>query len=126
MLFRSKTLNSPIKYGVLAYGYLPLMTVRNCPVEAAIGCDNCTGWTKLTDRMNVDFFVNCDGGESKIYNSVPLFLADKQSDLKGLSFITLYFTKETARECDEIISAYKNNNSFDGKITRGLYYRNVL
>ena len=121
-----RNITRPIKTGIIAYGYLPLMTVRSCPISASIGCDNCDGYMTLKDRTGTEFFVNCDGGESRIYNSVPLYLAERTKDLNGLDFITLYFTKEKKEECDEIISSYKNGSSYGGNITRGLYYRNVL
>ncbi|MEG0898833.1 MAG: DUF3656 domain-containing protein [Oscillospiraceae bacterium] len=119
-------ISRPVPTGIVAYGYLPLMTMRNCPVDAAIGCDNCKGWNKIIDRKDVEFFVNCDGGLSKIYNSVPLYLAERYNELKGLNFITLYFTKESTSECENILNAYMTKSAYDGNITRGLYYRNVL
>ncbi len=125
-LSKIKDIIRPIKTGIVGYGYLPLMTVRNCPVEAAIGCDNCNGYTKIKDRKGTEFFVNCDGGQSRIFNSVPLYLADRMKELGGLDFITLYFTKENSKECDEIITDYKNKVPYGENMTRGLYYRNVL
>ena len=125
-LNKIKDIIRPISTGIVAYGYLPLMTVRNCPVEASIGCDNCLGYTKLKDRKGTEFFVNCDGGQSRIFNSVPLYLAERMKELSGLNFITLYFTKEKPEECDEIIYSYKNKLPYVGNMTRGLYYRNVL
>ena len=125
-LSKIKDIIRPIKTGIVGYGYLPLMTVRNCPVEAAIGCDNCLGYTKIKDRKGTEFFVNCDGGQSRIFNSVPLYLAERMKELGGLDFITLYFTKERPEECDEIIYSYKNKLPYAGNMTRGLYYRNVL
>ena len=29
--------------GIIAYGTLPLMLTRNCPIKNHIGCQNCTG-----------------------------------------------------------------------------------
>jgi len=83
----------------------------------------------LTDRTGARFFV-CDdfGGRSIIYNSVPVYLADKKDLYKniGLFFIALNFTDETPEQIKRIISDYafndfnnKDNIKPPGKFTRG-------
>ena len=117
----------------MAYGYLPLMALRNCPINAAKGCSRCRGFESLTDRRGVRFMV--DGGRSsghrgevsELYNSVPLYLADRRRELEGFSFLTLYFTSEDAGQCREIVRAYCGESAaLPAERTRGLYYRNVL
>ena len=118
-------LGGDIKRGVLAYGSLPLMITRNCPVKTAADCRQCKGGSHLTDRMGIDFPVICSHGCSEILNSRPVWLADRQDEIKNADYILLYFTNETQAECENIIEAYKKGNPREGGFTRGLYYRGV-
>ena len=118
-------LGGSIKRGVLAYGSLPLMITRNCPVRTAIDCGQCKGRSHLTDRMGIDFPVICSHGSSEILNSRPLWLADRLNEIKNADYILLYFTNETREECEKIIAAYKKADPREGGFTRGLYYRGV-
>ena len=113
----------------------PLMALRNCPIKAAIGCGKCRGYESLTDRKGVRFTVDCgrhDGHPrqvSELYNSVPLWLADRLGELEGLSFLTLWFTRESAGECEAVVRSYAEGRPMPGapsEKTRGLYYRTVL
>ncbi|MBO4355844.1 MAG: hypothetical protein J5850_03200 [Clostridia bacterium] len=67
------------------------------------------GVGKLTDRMKVDFPVLREGGRDIVINSVPVYMADKQSEMKrampfGMHFI---FTTEGPQEVKYIINNYK-------------------
>ncbi|MEM1485075.1 U32 family peptidase [Oscillospiraceae bacterium PP1C4] len=122
-----RRLNSPIPYGVTAYGYLPLMTVRNCPVQVSAGCEACKkGKNFITDRKGNQLHTTCAYGCSEILNPVPLYMADRLNELHHLDFIVLSFTTESARECEEIFRAYLNGEEFHGKFTRGLLYKTIL
>lgn len=118
--------------GIVAYGTLPLMEFRNCPVKARIGCKACNRKAEITDRMGISFPIRCPhdrvfSGESELLNSVPLFLADRVKELSGFDFLTLWFTEETAEQCRNITLCHKSGNAQPPKqFTRGLYYRNVL
>ena len=118
-------LGGKIKRGVLAYGSLPLMLTRNCPVKTATDCAACKGRSHLTDRMGIDFPVICSNGCSELLNSRPVYLADRQSEIHNVDYILLYFTNETRGECERIIDAYKKEKPPEGEFTRGLYYRGV-
>ena len=59
-------------------------------------------------------------------NSVPIWLADRRTDLKAVDFAVLYFTDEDGKNVKEIINAYKNGSSPKTEYTRGLYYRGTL
>lgn len=125
-LTAAKRLRSPIPYGVAVYGHLPLMTVRNCPVKAAVGCQRCQGGeNKLTDRKGNDFLVNCAWGCSEILNPVPLFMGDRMEELSGLDFGVLRFTQETALECEKIVKLYQEGGKAQGAFTRGLLYKTI-
>lgn len=119
-----KKLGGTLPRGVVAYGRLPLMRFRNCPVRAAEGCAECGGEGILTDRKGIEFPVECGGRRySSLLNSLPLHIAER--DDPG-DFRLLYFTRETRDECGEILRDFKNNWKMDGKRTGGLYWREVL
>ena len=65
-------------------------------------------------------------GYSELLNSVPLWLDDKQNDLSSLDFQVLYFTNETKKEVNEIITDFKNGKSSTQKCTRGLFYKGTI
>ena len=113
------------KTAIFAYGRMPLMTTRNCPVKAQIGCKNCGGKGSLTDRTGKTFPVTCDGEFSRLLNCVPVYMGDKKEDLKNFDYLYLSFTTETADEVLEILGNYKNGTPDTKEFTRGLYYRNV-
>jgi len=120
-------LGGALPRGMVAYGYLPLMIMRSCPVQAAIGCAKCGhSFPELTDRMDNRFFVDCRWQAAELYNCVPLFLADRLEEVEGVDFLTLYFTRESPEECDRITGLYQSGGAYEGKKTRGLYFRKVL
>lgn len=122
-----RRLTVPIPYGVTAYGYLPLMTVRNCPVRAAVGCERCKrGANFITDRKGNQLRTICAYGCSEILNPVPLYMADRLNELGKLDFITLSFTTEDVKECEAIFRDYLNGGEYKGKFTRGLLYKQLL
>ncbi|MBQ6265243.1 MAG: U32 family peptidase [Clostridia bacterium] len=118
-------LGGVIERGLVAYGFLPLMLTRNCPVRTAADCSRCKGRSHLTDRMGIDFPVICSHGCSELLNSRPVYLADRLNEIHNVDYILLYFTNETREECEKIIDAYKNGKPPEGGFTRGLYYRGV-
>ena len=36
-----KNLGGTLPRGIVSYGYLPLMQLRNCPIKASVGCAAC-------------------------------------------------------------------------------------
>lgn len=119
-------LGGSLPRGIFAYGRIPLMLTRNCPVKNKLTCAECRGQSVLVDRMGVEFPVVCGNGCSVILNSRPLWLADKKHDIKNVDYALLYFTTESKNECEEVISAYQNGSAPLGEFTRGLYYKGVL
>ena len=122
-----KKLKSNIPIGICAYGMLPLMLTRNCPVKNSGGCKACNQNSYLTDRKGYKFPVVCANrnGASEVLNSMPIYLADKQSDFDTLDFIILYFTKENSKRISHILKDYSDRSEPKGEFTRGLYYRGV-
>ncbi|NCC87310.1 MAG: U32 family peptidase [Clostridia bacterium] len=124
-LKKASTLGVNIQRGLITYGRLPLMLTRNCPANNARDCSQCDHNAVLTDRLGVQFPIVCTNGFSEILNSRPIYMAERLKELDNIDFMILFFTKESADECEKIIDAYQTNKSFDNELTRGLYYRGV-
>ncbi len=115
-----------IPKGIIAYGNIPLMLFKNCPLKNGISCGKCDKNGVITDRLGVEFPIRCRMGYSELLNSVPLWLGDRKSELSGFDFTVLYFTRESKERTAEVINAYKKGLSPDTKHTRGLYYRGTI
>lgn len=118
-------LGDSLPRGVLAYGRLPLMVTRNCPVKNRISCGECGGKSELVDRKGIRFPVRCSNGCSFIFNSRPIYILDKQGDIRNVDYELLYFTVEPASECAGIIDSYASSSEPETEFTRGLYYSKV-
>ncbi|MBE6732853.1 MAG: U32 family peptidase [Ruminococcaceae bacterium] len=119
-------LKTSTEKGIFAYGRLPLMLMRNCPAANGTECKTCNRNSVITDRKDISFPIKCRAGFSELYNSLPIWLADRLSECKGLDYLLLYFTDESQNDISNIIDMYKNGGAFKNKYTRGLYYRSVL
>lgn len=112
--------------GFIAYGNIPLMLTRNCPVKNSIGCEKCRKNGGLTDRKGVTFPVVCSPYPCvEVLNSVPIYLAERMAEF-NVDFAHFYFSKESREQVEEIISLYENGAKAPFDYTRGLYYRGVL
>jgi len=113
-----KELTGNTKIGLFAYGYLPLMLLRSCPVRAAIGCEKCRGNGEITDRLGIKFKVVCHNKVySELLNSVPHYIGDRKLPV---DFALLSFTKESGEECKKIFKAFTHGEKIS-KRTTGLY-----
>ena len=112
--------------GIISYGRLPLMLMRNCPIKAIDNkCQNCGRNAKLVDRKAIEFPIVCDGEFSELYNSKYLWMFDRKGEYKGLDFQILWFTDESKERAKEVIDAAALGGKPDCDFTRGLYYREV-
>lgn len=112
--------------GVFAYGRLPLMLTRNCPQKNGKSCAECKRTGKLTDRRGIEFPIDCHSGCSEILNSVPVYMADRLSEIRNMDFMLLYFTNEGKEKTSLVIQDYiKGTKKPHGEFTRGLLYRGV-
>ncbi|MBE6934884.1 MAG: U32 family peptidase [Ruminococcaceae bacterium] len=117
-----RRLGGGLPRGILAYGHLPLMRLRACPAKA--GCKTCNGRPTLRDRMDVEFPLLChDKQYTTMLNSVPLYIGDK--DYRGVDFVTLYFTKESAAECAARTALFRRGAEPNFQRTNGLYFRTL-
>lgn len=125
--------NTTLPIEVIAYGRLPLMVMENCVTKSAYRCVKGAENLALSDRMGEQFPLVCDGCRNVLYNSVPLYMADKAEDLLSLNatVLRLLFTTENYEECRHVIAAYKAGLSGKAphkvfeRITRGHFYRGV-
>ena len=115
-----ETITPGIPVGVVAYGHLPLMFTRACPLKNVTDCDRCSKAGTLTDRKAKKFPVRCGLGIRTIYNPVPLYMGDKP--LPG-EIKLAWFTLETREEAAAVLEDMKARRPFAGEFTRGLYYK---
>jgi putative protease len=111
--------------GLFAYGRLPLMLTKNCPVKNQLGsCKKCTHY--LIDRTKRKMPVYCSDQMTEIFNSDRIYLADKKEIFRNLDYILLYFTDETEVETDKIIKDYiYGSDKVPCNSTNGLIFRGV-
>lgn len=119
---------SPIPVGIVAYGRLPLMLTRRCPIAdgrpcgrkaplgGGEGCGKC-----LHDRRGGRIPVLCGGNCVELLNSDTLILSDKSDTLAKFDFAVLKFTTET--DVRDVLEMYHFHEKPNGAITRGLYFR---
>lgn len=96
---------------VCAYGRIPLMVTEKCVSREIADCAACeSGRAELVDRRNIRFPVlRAYKHRSEIYNSVPIYMADRSRELPSESKMGRHFifSTESAREVDSVIRAYE-------------------
>ena len=118
-------LGGRIPRGIVAYGRLPLMLFRCCPMQGKKGCLGCDGRRQLTDRQGEKFTVLCHRKQySSLLNPVPLYVSDR--DLRDLDFQLAYFTVEDAGICRAVAERMAAGAPFEGRRTLGPYFRSML
>ena len=122
----AKALGTTALKGIFAYGRLPLMLTKNCPLKNGRECKTCDKKGIITDRKNIDFPIECRSTSVEILNSAPLFLADKRADLSAFDFLLFWFTDESKENTAKIIGDYHIGAAPPANFTRGLYYRELL
>lgn len=118
-------LEGECRRGVCVYGRVPLMLTRNCPVKNGKSCRECGGKSFLRDRKGIEFPVRCTNGFSELFNSRPIYMADRMSEVKNADFVLLEFTTEDKEQISSVLKAYQNGSSPEIEFTRGLLYRGV-
>ena len=92
-----RDLGGSVLRGIVSYGSLPLMHLRNCPVRANSGCAACGGCGALTDRRQVAFPLECDAQRSAtLLNSVPLDLGRQEPERPRFSAALFHARKRGA------------------------------
>ena len=123
---RIDRLKKSIRTGVAAYGYMPLMMTRNCPVKSSgINCKTCKKTTKLQDRKGEEFALFCDAEVVEILNCVPLLLPKEIYNTNSTDINVFHFSVENSVENKEkIIKKLSEKRNFE-RFTHGLYLRGV-
>jgi len=123
-------IQSFVPKGILAYGRIPLMLMRRCPIANGKPCGRKTIFgegescgSSLRDRRGNEMPVLCGGNSVEILNPDVLILSDKREVMQCFDFCVLKFTTEQASEIDAIYDMYNNNGKPGDKLTRGLYFR---
>ena len=119
-------LSTATPIGIFAYGKLPLMLTRNCPIKNGKTCADCNKKGTLVDRKGIEFAVMCRAGYSEVLNSTPLYMGDRLDEIPPIDFLVLYFTNESQAETREIINLYMKKQKPNGEYTRNLYYRDLI
>ena len=115
-----------IPTGLFAYGRLPLMLLRNCPLKNGHNCHKCDRHGYLTDRLGKQFPVRCRGDYSELFNSAPVYLADRLKEISCVDFLLLSFTDESPQQVLDVLKAYSEELPPIGEFTRGLAFRPSL
>ena len=124
-LHAAEEIGGDLARGIVAYGLLPLMHMRSCPLRGETGCGACRGGGELRDRKGIVFPVLCRSREySVLLNSVPLYIGDE--DLSAFDYVLLSFTNESKARCEEICRAFARGEKPNFARTRGLYFRELL
>ena len=118
-------IKSNTELSIIVYGYLPLMTARNCPVKEEIGCKNCNKKQSLNDRMGKKFRIKCNGQTSELYNTYPLCVFDRINKLDSDINKIFMFNDENKYDIKNIIKHYENSELLNDS-TRGCYFRKLL
>lgn len=94
----------------IAYGYQPVMISAGCIQKTSASCDGKGGVLSISDRYQKKFAVRryCKDCYNVMYNSAPLFLADKAEEVHALApaELRLDFTTESSGQVKEICHAY--------------------
>ena len=113
-----------INCGIIGYGKTHVMITENCLIKNAGMCvkDNINvkcDVEYIQDRFGEKFAVKGDFGHRNIiFNSVPIYLADKKSLYRklGLFFVILNFTDERKEQITKIISDYADYSTDNANI----------
>lgn len=120
-------MNKPTEIETIVYGYIPVMVTENCIIKNTGRCPCNSEFMYITDRTGARFPVKKAGGSCRsiLYNSVPLYLADKIDLIDKTGCIkNLYFTIESPDSVKEICSEYFfNKYSMPESYTRGHYFK---
>ena len=122
-------IRTPVPRGVLAYGRIPLMIMRRCPVSGGAPCGRvhlfddggtpCGGC--ITDRRGNDMPVLCGGNSVEILNPDLLIMSDRRQALADFDFLVLKLTDEP--DAAEVYEMFRRSGKPAAHLTRGLYFR---
>ena len=120
-----------MKAGTVAYGRLPLMHLLRCPQAKNGYCRGIGGYTPdgkrgggycvsvLKDRTGASLpLIGYPDCVNVLFNAVPVYMADRSADLRGVSRLHFIFTTETRDEVAAVIDAYRKHAAPEYKVRR--------
>ncbi|MGN0421565.1 MAG: U32 family peptidase [Lachnospiraceae bacterium] len=121
---------------LIVYGYQPVMVTANCIQKTSGKCLKEEGYLSIRDRYQKKFTVKrcCQYCYNIIYNSAPLFLADKAEEIQKLApaELRMDFTTETCGQMQKIVECYQSAflehqkvSTPETEFTRGHFKRGV-
>ena len=124
-LKKASHIGAGIARGGVLYGRIPVMTLEKCiirdmngltlPREKCKLCDT-KKFSYLRDRTDTVFPIARENGHRNVvFNSVPIYMLDK--DVSGL-FAHFIFTDEKKGEVDSVIDAAKKKSAPKGRFKR--------
>lgn len=122
-------IRSPIPRGIVAYGRLPLMIMRRCPVSGGAPCGRVRLFDDvgspcgecICDRRGGRMPVLCGGNSVELLNPDLLIMSDRLESLAPFDFAVLKFTDE--QDVGAVYEMYRTGRKPTGTLTRGLYFR---
>ena len=121
---RINKLDRVVPIGFNAYGRLPLMLNRRCPINDGVPCGRLGCGKFLTDRKGNRVDILCSENTVELLNSDVMILSDRLGEFRA-DFAVLRFTAES--DISGVVQNYLNGAEPDTpKYTRGLYYRGVM
>lgn len=121
----------------IIYGKLPMMISSNCVCNTQNGCRNIRlGHFKyIKDRKGAKLpvFCNCNECCNYVFNSIPLYLGDKEEEIKTLHprSLRILFTDEDELNCRNILDMILGKNKLlsyapaDFEFTRGHFNKGI-
>lgn len=97
--------------GAVVYGRIPLMTLEKCCIRDIYSCKQCKkhGFLQLIDRLGISFpLTRAWEHRNILYNSVPIYMADRPNELSQINSKHFIFTDE---DIAEISSAYNGKKA---------------
>lgn len=120
---RIRDINCKIPFGIIAYGRLPLMITRRCPINDGKPCNNGKNCGRyLEDRKGEKIRTLCSN-TVELLNPNILTVANKLSDFPAVHFFVMRFTDE--KNVGDVLNSFKKGEKPNGNVTVGLYYRGV-
>lgn len=98
-----------VELEIIGYGRLPLMLMKNCPINAMGRCQKGKNIYTLKDRKGIEFPIICQSGcRAVLLNSKPVYTAEMLSNIRyaKINCIRLNFTVEKPTECGKIVEIY--------------------
>lgn len=121
--------NENMLKSVIVYGKIPLMYIQRCVInnrksdgKGTCGrsvSDGCV--SVISDRTGAKMNIyGSFGHRNIIYNSVPVYMADKPEliNITGAGMHHFIFSSESCEEVNKIINSYRQNLPSDDKIKR--------